>query len=181
MNTMIKKPPYLSYAKDYKNIAEIFARTPEKMEPLMQFTNHVMRSESELTVGEHELIAAYVSLLNECNFCYGSHEVTAKALNIDDAIFQALDETPFGDAIPEKIIPVLNYTRKLTETPNKIVKEDVQEILAAGWSEKTVEDIVYIVSLFAFYNRFADGLGFSGSEEVFNQSGQFLAENGYRF
>ena len=54
-------------------------------------------------------------------------------------------------------------------------------MLDAGWNEKTVEDVVYVVSLFAFYNRFADGLGFLGSPEISAMNGQYLAEKGYTF
>lgn len=176
---MNKQTPFLSYTKEYQNITEVFERTPEIFKSIMTFSQHVMRSESELTDGEHELIAAYVSLLNSCKFCYGAHQQVAKNLGLNPSLLKALESEPLGDAISDKMRPVLEYTKKLTEEPSKIIKNDIQKILDKGWCEKTVEDIVYVVSLFAFYNRFTDGLGFIGTAEGYAMNGEYLAKKGY--
>ncbi|NET05043.1 MAG: hypothetical protein F6K09_11890 [Merismopedia sp. SIO2A8] len=42
-----------------------------------------MRGESALSAGERELITAYVSGLNACNYCYGSHQAIATDLNFE--------------------------------------------------------------------------------------------------
>jgi len=178
---MNKQTPFLSYTKEYQNITEVFARTPEKFRSILTFSQHVMRSESELTDAEHELIAAYVSLLNSCKFCHGAHQQVAKNLGLNTSLLKALESEPLGDVISDKIRPILEFTKKLTEEPSKIIQSDIQKILDKGWSEKTVEDIVYIVSLFAFYNRFADGLGFIGTAEGYAINGEYLAKNGYTF
>jgi AhpD family alkylhydroperoxidase len=39
----------------------------------------LLRGESPLTSGERELIAAYVSHLNNCHFCHTSHASAAMA------------------------------------------------------------------------------------------------------
>src|SRR5262245_32682697 len=42
-----------------------------------EFTHEAMRGPSAWSVGDRELMAAYVSKVNECAFCVGAHSATA--------------------------------------------------------------------------------------------------------
>jgi AhpD family alkylhydroperoxidase len=44
---------------------------------MKQFTQEAMRGRSTWSVGDLELMAAYVSKVNECPFCVGAHTATA--------------------------------------------------------------------------------------------------------
>ena len=44
---------------------------------MKQFTHEAMRGPSEWSIGDRELMAAYVSKLNDCAFCVGAHSATA--------------------------------------------------------------------------------------------------------
>jgi AhpD family alkylhydroperoxidase len=48
-------------------------------QPLLNLAEVLLRSESTLTSGERELIAAHVSYLNNCHFCHTSHAAAAVA------------------------------------------------------------------------------------------------------
>ena len=52
---------------------------PETAKPLSELAEVLLRGPSPLTPGERETIAAYVSLLNDCRFCHGSHSAAARA------------------------------------------------------------------------------------------------------
>ena len=54
---------------------------------------------------------------------------------------------------------MLDYALKLTRTPGKIAKGDVDALRAAGFDDRAVHDICAITAYFAFVNRVADGLG----------------------
>jgi uncharacterized peroxidase-related enzyme len=54
---------------------------------------------------------------------------------------------------------MLVYAEKLTLTPGKMVKGDVEALKAVGYSERDILDINQIVGYFAYVNRLADGLG----------------------
>src|SRR5437764_15052241 len=43
-----------------------------------EFTHAAMRGPSAWSVGDRELMAAYVSQVNECAFCIGAHSATAR-------------------------------------------------------------------------------------------------------
>ena len=51
----------------------------------MEYHDRLMRDHSPLTVAERELIAAYVSGLNACTYCYGSHVIAAGAFGVDES------------------------------------------------------------------------------------------------
>ena len=46
---------------------------------MKEFTHEAMRGSSAWSVGDRELMAAYVSRVNECDFCVGAHSATAAA------------------------------------------------------------------------------------------------------
>lgn len=54
---------------------------------------------------------------------------------------------------------MLKYAEKLTLTPAKMEKLDIEELKVAGFTEKDILDINQITSYFAYVNRLADGLG----------------------
>ena len=54
---------------------------------------------------------------------------------------------------------MLNYTVKLTRSPQTIVQDDVTSLRSNGFDDRAIHDICAVVAYFAFVNRIADGLG----------------------
>ena len=170
---------YLSFAKDFQGVADAFLRDPDRYLPIVAFLETVLRKDSQFSPAERELMAAYVSSLNGCQFCYGTHEAVAKAFNVDAAMLGALQTDPTRAPVGERMRPVFALTRKLTETPSLVSADDVRAVLDAGWSEQAVEDIIGIAAIFAFLNRLTDGLGITGTADYFTQVGAGLSQYGY--
>lgn len=139
------------------HLMHIFKRFPKMVPSLLALHDAILRSESGLSVGERELIAAYTSLQNACNFCHGAHTNIARMFGIDDELLNQLHEDLATAAIPEKLKPILAYTRKLTLTPAKIVQADADAVYQAGWSEDDLFDVICTCALFNFMNRIVDG------------------------
>jgi AhpD family alkylhydroperoxidase len=59
-------------------------------EPMGAFTQLVMRGPSAWSVGDRELMAAFVSKMNACAFCVGAHRATAAMAYQDEAKVQAV-------------------------------------------------------------------------------------------
>ncbi len=138
-----------------------------------------MRGPSDLSVAERELIAAYVSGLNDCDYCHGVHAVTAARFGIEERQLTAL-LTDFDNApVDGRLRPVLAYVAKLTATPDLITPSDAEAVLSAGWSEKALHDAVSICALFNLMNRLVSGLGITAGQDYFETSGERLAEGGY--
>ena len=147
-------------------------RDSKRYLPFSQFIAEVMSGDSELSRVEREIVALYVSDLNDCQYCAGSHQAILRSLGADEgAVSSAQASARMG--------PVLDFAHKLTLTPSAVGQSDTDTVRAAGWSDQAVEDIVNIVSLFAFMNRLVNGLGIEGSSVVFEKVGSMLAEQGY--
>ena len=144
---------------DYKTVLDIFQQNPNRYSALVEFIQTVMRGESALTAGERELIAAYVSGLNACDYCYGSHQAIATELNVDPKLLEAILTDVATAPIEERLSPVFALVRKLTLNPSKTIQADVDAILEAGWNEQAIEDVICVCALFNFMNRFVNGYG----------------------
>jgi alkylhydroperoxidase family enzyme len=66
-----------------------------------------------------------------------------------------LDEAELTDA--ERAL--MDYTRLITEAAYRSTREDVQRLRDHGWSEDQISEAVYIIAMFAFFNRVADAFG----------------------
>ena len=146
---------------------------------LVQFHSAVMRQDSELTVGERELIAAYVSGLNACQYCHGVHKVTAEIFGIESDLLSDLISDLQNANVDERLKPILSYVRQLTMEPSKTTQELADAVLEAGWSEQALHDAIQVCCLFNFMNRLVEGHGVKGNEVLYQERGKMLGENGY--
>ena len=151
-----------------QNLMEVFQQNPNRYSPLTQLIQNVMRGESAFTAGERELIAAYVSGLNACNFCYGAHQAIASYLNVDPQLLEAIMKDIATAPLEDRFRPVFAFVQKLTLTPSKITQADIDAVLGAGWDKQAVEDVIAVCSLFNLMNRLVDGFGFEspGQEQL---------------
>ncbi|MEM8980228.1 MAG: peroxidase [Pseudomonadota bacterium] len=125
----------------------------------MTFINAVLRSEGELSIGQRELIAAYVSGLNACTFCLGSHKIYAKAFGIEEATLSSLLEDVDTASIDESMKPIFKYIQKLNTLPSRMVPTDSQAVFDAGWSETALFEAIEVCSVFNMMNRIVEGTG----------------------
>lgn len=146
---------------------------------LIEMHTALMRADSPLMPAQHELIAAYVSGLNACQYCYGVHAETARAFGLPEGAVEAMLADLDGAPIEPRLRPVLAYARKRTLTPAKMTQADADAVFTAGWSERALHDAVLATCLFNFMNRLLDGHGCKGSKELFALRGSALREEGY--
>ncbi len=53
----------------------------------------------------------------------------------------------------------MDYTRIITEAAPRSTPGDVQNLRDHGWTEYQISEAVYIIAMFAFFNRVADAFG----------------------
>jgi uncharacterized peroxidase-related enzyme len=145
-----------------------------------EFTHEAMRGPSAWPVADRELMAAYVSKVNECAFCVGAHTATARRAYRDGprvaAVLADLESSP----VEEPLRATLRMLGKLTRE-GKADAEDMREVLAAGVSPQQVEDALAVCAAFNTTNRLADAFGFEVlSPEGFEAGAKYLLKRGYR-
>jgi uncharacterized peroxidase-related enzyme len=158
--------------------SELFKRWPELAEPLGMLAQRLLR-EGPFTHKQAELIFAFVSGVNACQYCHNIHSRTAELFGVEAGLFESLlDDIDLAD-IDKKMKPLLKYVRKLTETPAKMIQADADAVLAAGWSETEFQYAVSICAAANYFNRVLEGHGIKGDPALWQQRGQLLAENDY--
>lgn len=170
---------FLPSLPDNAKLLDVFRTYPDTAFPLLDYHEALMRGPSPLSMGERELIAAYVSGLNACDYCYGVHQVTAEQFGIDEAILASLLADLSTAQIDDRMRLLLSYVGKLTRDPSKVSPADARAVLTAGWDERALHDAVSVCALFNFMNRFVNGLGITPDDDYSNTSGTRLADHGY--
>lgn len=141
------------------HLSDVYERFPENVAPIMEFSDAVLRGDGELSVAERELLATYVSALNACTFCYGSHKIFAELFGVEEGLIDALIADAETAPVDEKLRPILNYVRKLNTLPSRLVRADAEAVFAAGWSEQALFEAVQVSGLFNLMNRIIEGTG----------------------
>jgi uncharacterized peroxidase-related enzyme len=151
--------PFLPSLPDPAHLADLFARYPGNVQPLLDFHDGLLRGEGALSVGERELIAAYVSALNACRFCTGAHKVYAEVFGQDPDVIDALVQDPATAPVDDALRPVLAYVAKLNALPSRLTQADAQAVYDAGWDERALYEAVQVCALFNMMNRIVEGTG----------------------
>ena len=113
-----------------------------------------------MTRGERELIAAYVSSLNDCNFCASSHAAFAAAqlpegMDLVDQVRKDADSAP----VSPKLKTLLDIAGAVQAGGRNVTTEQVEAAQAAGATDVEIHDTVLIAAAFCMFNRYVDGLG----------------------
>src|SRR5947209_9376137 len=105
--------------------------------PMKEFTQEVMRGPSTWTVGDRELMAAFVSKMNECTFCIGAHTATAARAYHDEAKVSAVLADLETAPIEEPLRATLRLLGKLTRE-HAVNADDMRAVLSAGVSREQI-------------------------------------------
>jgi uncharacterized peroxidase-related enzyme len=151
--------PHLPSLPDNAHLADLFMQFPKGVEPLMMYTDAVLRGPGALSVADRELIATYVSGLNACNFCFDSHLVYAELFGIEPGLVKSLLDDLGTARISDPMRALLDYVRQLNTLPSQLMRADAQVVLDAGNSEDALFEAVQVSALFNMMNRLVEGTG----------------------
>lgn len=164
---------------EHARMRDMLMRFPERGGALLGLAEQVLRGPSELTEAQREIIFAYGSALNECEFCHVSHKYTASELGVDESMWDALLDDVDTAPIDPRLRPILRYVRKLTLHPSGMTEADADDVLSAGWSEDALFDAICVCGFNNLMNRVVDAVGLVGTEDEHRESGMRLARLGY--
>ena len=144
------------------------------------FTHEAMRGPSAWSVGDRELMAAYVSAVNRSAFCIGAHTATASQAYGDAARVAAVLADLESAPIEEPLRATLRMLGRLTAS-GTLSADDMGTVLAAGVSPQQVKDALAVGAAFNTTDRLADAFGFQVlTPEGFASGARYLLKRGYR-
>jgi uncharacterized peroxidase-related enzyme len=143
-------------------------------------THEAMRGPSAWSIGDRELMAAFVSKANECPFCIAAHSATARLWYRDDekvaATLADVDTAP----IEEPLRATLYMLGKLTRE-HSVDADDMRAVLAAGVSPGQIEDALAVCLAFNITDRLASAFNFNVATPAAMDAGaRHLLKRGYR-
>jgi uncharacterized peroxidase-related enzyme len=174
--------PYITLNSAEPGIRGLLRYRPETGRPLSELAEVLLRGPSTLTRGERELIAAYVSALNDCQFCSASHSACAAA-QLPDGM--ALVEQVRADAssapVPAKLKTLLEIAAAVQQSGLSVTAELVARARAADATDLEIHDTVLIAALFCMFNRYVDGLATVAPDDpaLYVAAAQRLIKDGY--
>jgi alkylhydroperoxidase family enzyme len=145
-----------------------------------QLTHEAMRGPSEWSIGDRELMAAFVSKVNETQFCIAAHSATSGLWYGDHAKVAATLADVETAPIDEPLRATLRVLGKLTREHN-VDPDDIRALLAEGVSAEQIEDAFAVCLAFNITDRLADAFDFSlATPEAMNAGARYLLKRGYR-
>jgi uncharacterized peroxidase-related enzyme len=169
--------PYLPSLPENAVLLDVFRAFPDLVAPLTDYHRIVLRGPSPFSVAERELMAAYVSALNDCQYCHGVHGATAEAFGVAPGVLTSLVRDLDSAPVDERFKPLLRYLRILTLTPARLTRADADAVYAAGWDEQALHDAVSVCALFNFMNRIVEGFGIKADGTYFAAAARRFVED----
>jgi uncharacterized peroxidase-related enzyme len=192
MNDSTKKP-FISLDTRFPGIVSLFVFDRKVAKNLSAMAQDMMRRpavlkgkhKTSLTPADRELIAAYVSKGNDCQFCYRSHMACAEVLQYQqrgpDAammVAEVVEDEEFQNLSP-KMQALLTYSEGVRLLDRDSLHALVTEAREHGATDQDLHDTAFITAFFSMCNRYVDGLAttFEPGQEV--EGGKGLADYGY--
>ena len=173
---------HIQLPEDLPGIRGAMAFRPETARPLNDLVETLLHGPNSLTAGERELIATYVSYLNDCHYCQSIHgAIAAASLNGDEELVKRVKADFQHAAISEKLKALLTIASKVQRGGKNVTAEDVERARALGATDVEIHDTVLIAAAFCMFNRYVDGLGTWQPEDeaMYRERGKKVAREGY--
>ena len=174
--------PHIALNSAEPGIRGLLRYRPETAGPLSELTEVLLRGPSTLTRGERELIAAYVSALNDCRYCSSSHSACAAAqLPGGMAVVEQVRADPATAPVSAKLKALLAIAAAVAHGGHAVTPGQVARARAAGATDVEIHDTVLIAATFCMFNRYVDGLATIAPNDpaAYTAGAQRLVTQGY--
>lgn len=154
-----------SFIDETSGIVDIFMSNPKKYGPALALAQEILREDADLSPKDREIIAAFTSSINKCQYCTTSHEAFAASLGATPA-----------DVV--RISPLLSYVERLTLDPSSLTKQDYDNVISAGFTEQELSDAIAVCAAFNFFNRIVEGHGIQPHDD-YSEDVEMINNLGY--
>lgn len=174
--------PHITLNSEEPGIRGLLRFRPETGRPLSELAEVLLRGPSTLTPGERELIAAYVSALNDCQYCTASHSASAAAqLPGGMALVEQVRADAGNAPLPAKLKTLLAIAAAVAQGGHNVTADQIAQARAAAATDVEIHDAVLIAAAFCMFNRYVDGLATIAPQDpaLYAAGAQRLIKEGY--
>ena len=177
--------PHIALPSDLPGISSAFAFRPETAAPMRELAHVLLFASGQttsLSSRDRELIAAYVSSLNNCYFCQTSH--SAAAANHAGGSWDlagSVCANPKAADVSPKLKALLAIAARVQADAKTVTPSMVEAARKEGATDLEIHDTVLIAAAFCMYNRYVDGLATwqPQDQNMYDAMGKYLASAGY--
>lgn len=150
---------YIKLPDELPGIRGPMAFRPETAKPLNDLAEVLLRSDNTLSRGERELIATYVSYLNDCFFCQNAHGGLAQHyLQCDMNYIDGVKKDFAAADLSDKLKSLLAIAANVQKGGKHVTSDQVERARQFGATDREIHDTVLIAAAFCMFNRYVDGL-----------------------
>ncbi len=141
-------------------ISRMLALRPDIFRATTVIFKTLMVNKTELDKEVKETLAILISRENGCKVCVGEHERIARMLGMPEERINAVIEGLDKLEISEKERVLYRFCLRCAGKENyKILREDVDAVRAAGYTDSQILEAVAIVGYFNYINTISNSLG----------------------
>ena len=173
---------YITLPEGLPGIRGPMAFRPETAKHLNELAEVLLRSDNSLTRGERELIATYVSSLNDCFFCQNAHGGLAQHYLQCDMVYIDQVKADFQSTnLSPKLKALLSIAGSVQKGGKHVTPEQIETARNVGATDLEIHDTVLIAAAFCMFNRYVDGLGTWAPQDrnIYIERAKWRADEGY--
>lgn len=160
------------------NSVRTMARRPKIAKAFTDLNIAVMECNGKVTPEFKRLIGFVTSMVSGCRYCQAHTILGSERFGTSEerlnSVLNYSDSPHFSDA--EKA--ALDFAFAAAEVPNGVTEEHAEK-LRAHWSEDDIVEIMAVIALFGYLNRWNDSMG-SALEDLPVQAGEkYLNKHGW--
>ncbi len=160
------------------NSVLIMQRRPKMVKALAQLAAAVWDPESAVDRGFKRLLAHFASRAAGCQYCMAHTVGGAALLGVDAEKLDSLWEYRTSPLFTEAERLALDFALAAGAVPNEVTDE-MFAAMRKHWSEDQMVEIVGVIALFGFMNRWNDTMATPLEDEPIEVGERFLAKRGW--
>jgi uncharacterized peroxidase-related enzyme len=156
----------------------IMARRPEILRGFVQLASAINGPGSTIDPQLRNLVSQMASRAAGCGYCMAHTAHTAHRVGVPDAKEDALWEYETSPLFSPAERAALRVAQGAAQVPNAVTDEDFAE-LKRHYTDTQILDIVAVIALFGFLNRFNDTMATELESSPIEAGRRFLAQKGW--
>jgi uncharacterized peroxidase-related enzyme len=156
----------------------IMQRKPKLARALAQMTAAVWDPEGEVDRGFKRIIAHVASRAAGCQYCMAHTAGGALHFGVEDKKLAAVWEYPTSPFYSAAERVTLDFAVAAASVPNTVT-DDMFAELRKHWTEEQIVEIVGVIALFGFLNRWNDTMATPLEDDPIEVGQEYLARGGW--
>ena len=153
-------------------------KNPALAKAFINLNMAVMENHGSLTSEFKRLIAFVSSNTTGCRYCQAHTIRAAERYGASKERLENIWNFEQSDCFSDQEKVALKFTREASKVPVATTQE-MEEELKQHWSENDIIEIMSVIALFGYLNRWNDVMGTSLEEDAVESANQYLKDKGW--